>query len=667
MGYTPNNPLVPGDPYSYDLRWIVEQIKSAGNVKKYAEEAAISAETAETAAEEAIAAAGSITNADYFATPEQYGAVGDSVTDDTAAIQAAFDSGKPVIIFKKNATYKVSKANDLVIFPNNDEPCVYLANKSNITIIGNNATLKSDIHGQGVMEIFASSNIIVDALKFSGYGSFPAIAPDGRGEKGDASGGYYTAGYDWESHKNNSVDTSAFLGVNGDATQPWGTFGGGFIGNAACGLLIENGCENIYISNCISTGFNYSGFSVGFRGHSGYAVNKNIIFEKCIANNMYDDGFNILLCDGVTISHCLIENIGHPSARLNDTSTPYSYTYADPGYGITCRKPIDVYSQAQNVNIVGNTINNCVRKGIDSHGCNGWSVDSNNVYLCYVGGINIAGGSTDETSTFRAQIINNIIRYCGLGGEAVSSSHATDGANTPQNKNITLNISNNILENCATANQGFIYVRTSADTIISNNIIRDFWSLFAITTSQVIYVGNGDKQSELVTIANNIITISATFQYVIRLLNVNNGSIHDNIAHVTKVANAVAATGAIANNVNICNNRIIADTATGSPALSGSTGAIINNIMSGSDGMNLSFIRNTYDMTGGVISISNPMFRSNSRVFIQKLYSSASSQLDLIFTAQPSAGSCNIYVRDHTGATAADGKIYIAIMVYNYE
>lgn len=29
MPYTPNNPLVPGDPYSYDLKWIVEKLKEA--------------------------------------------------------------------------------------------------------------------------------------------------------------------------------------------------------------------------------------------------------------------------------------------------------------------------------------------------------------------------------------------------------------------------------------------------------------------------------------------------------------------------------------------------------------------------------------------------------------------------------------------------------------
>lgn len=28
MGYSPNNPLVPGDPYSYDLKWIVAQLNA---------------------------------------------------------------------------------------------------------------------------------------------------------------------------------------------------------------------------------------------------------------------------------------------------------------------------------------------------------------------------------------------------------------------------------------------------------------------------------------------------------------------------------------------------------------------------------------------------------------------------------------------------------------
>lgn len=42
-----------------------------------------------------------------FTTPEENGAVGDGVTDDRAAIQAAIDTGKPVL-FKKGAVYAIS-------------------------------------------------------------------------------------------------------------------------------------------------------------------------------------------------------------------------------------------------------------------------------------------------------------------------------------------------------------------------------------------------------------------------------------------------------------------------------------------------------------------------------------------------------------------------------
>ena len=55
MPYTPeNNPYIPGDPYSYDLKWIVQQLKSAGDIKKYAEESKINADRAEAAALSAV-------------------------------------------------------------------------------------------------------------------------------------------------------------------------------------------------------------------------------------------------------------------------------------------------------------------------------------------------------------------------------------------------------------------------------------------------------------------------------------------------------------------------------------------------------------------------------------------------------------------------------------
>lgn len=90
MSYTPdNNPYIPGDPYSYDLKWIVAQIKRLQN--------AITGIDDETL--------------DYTA-PEVFGAVGDGIHDDTAAIQEALDSGKSCVVLtgsylvnnNKNAT-----------------------------------------------------------------------------------------------------------------------------------------------------------------------------------------------------------------------------------------------------------------------------------------------------------------------------------------------------------------------------------------------------------------------------------------------------------------------------------------------------------------------------------------------------------------------------------
>lgn len=63
MPYTPNNPLVPGDPYSYDLKWMVEKINEWKDPLDSAEEAKASAaaakESEDNAAASALAAADS--------------------------------------------------------------------------------------------------------------------------------------------------------------------------------------------------------------------------------------------------------------------------------------------------------------------------------------------------------------------------------------------------------------------------------------------------------------------------------------------------------------------------------------------------------------------------------------------------------------------------------
>ena len=91
MPYTPeNNPYIPGDPYSYDLKWIVEQVKNQKDAAESALQAAASAAEAKEAAE---IATGSV----FYVTPQMFGAKADGVTDDSQAIQDAIDSGDFVI------------------------------------------------------------------------------------------------------------------------------------------------------------------------------------------------------------------------------------------------------------------------------------------------------------------------------------------------------------------------------------------------------------------------------------------------------------------------------------------------------------------------------------------------------------------------------------------
>lgn len=56
MAYTPdNNPYIPGDPYSYDLKWIVDKMKTYEDPQKYADAAAASAAESAASAEESEA------------------------------------------------------------------------------------------------------------------------------------------------------------------------------------------------------------------------------------------------------------------------------------------------------------------------------------------------------------------------------------------------------------------------------------------------------------------------------------------------------------------------------------------------------------------------------------------------------------------------------------
>lgn len=71
---------------------------------------------------------------------KQFGAKGDGVTDDAAALQAAFDCGATTILFEHGASYRVNAP--------------LTVRKSNVTILGNGATIFTDASYAHASEFF---------------------------------------------------------------------------------------------------------------------------------------------------------------------------------------------------------------------------------------------------------------------------------------------------------------------------------------------------------------------------------------------------------------------------------------------------------------------------------------------------------------------------------
>lgn len=440
-----------------------------------------------------------------FANVRSFGAIGDGVADDTAAIQLAFDSGIHVIL--PEGRFKVSKTAGFASdFPSGDQPCLYVRDKDGFTISGNGEIFVEN-HGQGIIEVQRSKRCNISGIKLSGPRQFPQIdGTTGMAEKGDSSGGYAPTGPAiWQVYKNNSLNTSAYASggyggnfpqFGGGTASTWGVWNNGFIGNAAFGILIHNACDDVSVSGCDISGFNFAGVAVGFYGDyfpvdRSYPRSKNIRVHNNHIYEIYDTGVSTIAADQVIVYGNNIEDIGHPNSD-------WSHTNVNPGYGYASRG--NDFEISDRITVSGNSFIRCRRKGIDTHGGTNIVITGNTVNESYYQGIFFNWSSPIQKAT-GATIANNIISNIKFDGVFVSGTDTLDWSY--ENSRMDCSVTGNVITNCDRAG---VYVLSGRDVSVTSNIIK--YDRDAGATPYGIYLGSTDASRKLYNLAvtGNVIT-----------------------------------------------------------------------------------------------------------------------------------------------------------------
>ena len=392
------------------------------------------------------------------------------------------------IILQMNSIVKVNKNNDLVDFfskiKNNTnvklkkfdyvvDDVIILDDKHNVVIDLNDATLKQNKHGYGVLEIKNCTNITIKGGTIIGSGNFPSQTINNSGktlhnEKTDCPN-------DWGTFKNGEYKSVEY--------------NGGYLYNVSFGILILENCEDIIIENVETSLFNYVGIGVGFRGKVDQTKNKNITIRNCYCHDNFCAGIHVMHVEGGNVYNNRCENNGHPNAKPNDYD-------CSPGYGISCRNS---ESYATNVNIYNNICNNNKRKGIDVHSGVDITINNNTIKNCNYWGIAL--------TRFNGKVKNiivkdNLIDSCATVTNGYGILCDSDGMNIIENNKIfnsgfnggainvlnsVANVKGNIISNCGTSSDRNA-VDINGDVSFTNNIIEDSGTKRCISAYPINYL-----------------------------------------------------------------------------------------------------------------------------------------------------------------------------------
>lgn len=404
--------------------------------------------------------------AELHVTPKMFGAIGDGVSDDTAALQKAFKSSKNILI--KNCTYLIRDTidieSDTVVVLNNakilstaveNKKYIFnIADKENVKIYGDNAALemtKPETVQQACIGVFNSSNILIDGLELAKAGGDGVII-----------GGSATKEAKDIIINHCVIDNSRRNGIS-----------------------IVGGVNNIKIQNCVIK--NTSGaipqLGIDIETWSPDYINRNIEVCGCRFENNATGAITVFeYTDGVKIHDNYCDNI--VSVKMNDAyvSIPKAAPTNIEMYNNTFKDTVYIYRVSDGVfTIKGNIF------------------DGSHITIEHSLSL-----STDEAikDSPAKNISNNVFNNCRT---AISVGN-----------NSNISITDNIINNCTL----FLSLYGLHDSFISGNIVNGYNANGELDKCIDIYgvVKNLD-------INNNIIKQPSQKNSVTKLIGVRGGSV----------------------------------------------------------------------------------------------------------------------------------------------
>lgn len=272
-----------------------------------------------------------IDGARLFATPQMYGAKGDGVTDDTAAINAAINAlPDGSVLYFPDGTYLVSETDSST---NNNRIAIRIDGRNNLTLLlSNEATIKhapSTSAYYRTIRIDNSNNITIRGGHLVGESDTHTPTYDDAGESIINTHGYGIRMIDSSNITVDGVDISKYYGdpiVICSEDNPYKGCQNVKITNCTIHDSIRNGitvtsCKDLLIKDCDI--YNITGANpmagIDIEGEYTGAENKDIVIDGC---NIHDNGRMsvavVLTAENVQIRNCNLTNPIHNSATSKD-------------------------------------------------------------------------------------------------------------------------------------------------------------------------------------------------------------------------------------------------------------------------------------------------------------------------------------------------------------